>query len=71
MSSDEDVLSPPQRALGSKTAPVTPDGSESEPDDVEEEEKNIGHSYARPRIRWVRMALLASRNNSKITCIIK
>ncbi len=55
MSSDE---LPPrsQRALRSKkTAPVTPDGSESDPDDAEEVEKKADHSCARPRIQWDRI----------------
>ncbi len=29
---------------------ITPDGSLSEPDDVEEEEKKVDHSYTSPRI---------------------
>ena len=44
------------RALRSKpTAPVTPIGSKSDPDDAEEEEKKVDHSYARPRIQWDRI----------------
>jgi hypothetical protein len=39
MSSDDDDLSPPQRAPRSKPpTPVTPDRSESEPDAAEDEE---------------------------------
>ena len=42
MSSDDELPPRSQRALCSKpTAPVTPIGSESDPDDVEEEEKKV------------------------------
>ena len=55
MSSDDELPPRSQRALRSKpTAPVTPIGSESDPDDAEEEEKTVNHSYARPRVNWVR-----------------
>ena len=55
MSSDDDLLSPSQHAPRSKmTDPVTPDESESEPDDAEEEEMKVNHSYACPRVNWVR-----------------
>jgi hypothetical protein len=55
MSSDEELSPESQCFPRSKpTAPVTPDESESDPDDAEEEEKNVDHSYARPRIMWVR-----------------
>ena len=55
--SSENALPPrSQRALRSKpTAPVTPIGSESDPDDAEEEEKKVDHSYARRRAQWDRM----------------
>ncbi len=55
MSSDDELPPRSQRAQQSKpTAHVTPIGSESDPDDAEEEEKKVGHSYARPRIQWNR-----------------
>ncbi len=51
MISDDELLPESLRAPRSKpTAPVTPDGSESDPDDAEEEEKKVDRSYARPRI---------------------
>ncbi len=61
MSSDNKLPPRSQRTLRSKpTAPVTPIGSESDPDDAEEEErwcweKKVDHSYACPRIQWDRM----------------
>ncbi len=56
MSSDDELLPRSQRALHSKkTVLVTPDGSESDPDDAEEVEKKADHSYARPRIQWDRI----------------
>jgi hypothetical protein len=59
MSSDEELPPPSQRAPRSKpTAPVTPDESGSDPDDAEEVEKKVNHSYARPRVNWVRKLLL-------------
>ncbi len=56
MSSSDDELPPPaQHAQRSKkTAPATPDESESDPDDAKEEEKKVNCSYARPRVMWVR-----------------
>ena len=59
MSSDDELLPRLQRALRSKpSAPVTPIGSESDPDDAEEEEKKVDHSYARPRVQWDRMIMI-------------
>ena len=56
MSSDDEFPPESQRSPRSKpTAPVTPDGSKSDPDDAEEEKKKVDCSYARPRIQWVRM----------------
>ncbi len=56
MSSDDELQPRLQRALRSKTtAPVTLIGSKSDPDDAEEEEKKVEHSYARPRVQWDRM----------------
>ncbi len=55
MSSDDELPPPSQRAPRSKkTAPATPDESESDPDDAEEVEKTVNHSYARPRVNWER-----------------
>ena len=55
MSSDDELPPPSQRGPRSKkTAPATPDESESDPDYVEEVEKTVNRSYARPRIMWVR-----------------
>jgi hypothetical protein len=55
MSSNDELLSLSQRAMCSKpTAPVTPIGSESDPDDAEKKKK-VDHSYARPRIQWDKM----------------
>ena len=55
MSSEEELPSPSPRAPRSKkTAPATPDESESDPDDAEEVEKKVNRSYARPRVNWVR-----------------
>jgi hypothetical protein len=49
------MLSPPQRAPRSKPpAPVTPDGSEPEPEDVEVEEKKVDSIQARLRVQWVK-----------------
>ncbi len=56
MSSDDELLRRSQRALCSKkTAPVTPDGSKSDPDDAEEVEKKVDHSYECPGIQWDRI----------------
>ena len=55
MSSDDELPPRSQRALRSKpTAPVTPIGSKSDPDDAEEVETKVNRSYARPRVNWVR-----------------
>ena len=51
MSSDDEDVAPRSKP----TATVTPEGSESEPDDAEEEEKKVNRSYARTRVKWVRM----------------
>ncbi len=56
MRSDDELPPRSQRVLRSKkTAPVTPDGSESDPDDAEQVEKNADRSYARSRIQWDRI----------------
>ncbi len=56
MSSNYELPPRSQSALRTKpTAPVTPIGSESDPDDAEEVEKKVDHSNARPRIQWDRI----------------
>jgi hypothetical protein len=55
MSSNDELPPESQRAPRSKsTAHVTPDRSESDLDDAEEEEKKVDRSYARPRIMWMK-----------------
>jgi hypothetical protein len=62
MSSDDELSPRSQRALRFKpTAPVTPDGSESDPDDAEEVEKKADHNYERPRIQWDRMIITINK----------